>query len=237
MKLLEGIETADLALYLKKERTLIVGDVHIGFEEALNKQGILVPRFHLSDVLERLGMIFEKVGKVDTFAINGDLKHEFGTISEQEWRDTLKFIDFASKKCKRIAIVKGNHDVILGPIARKRGIELVHHLVLGENYLIHGDKIPDDSDFKAAKNIIIGNEHPAVSVRYGARSELFKCFLREKWKGKNLIVMPSFNPLTIGSDVMREQMLSPFLKRGIMEFEAFIVADKVYDFGKLRNLR
>lgn len=237
MKLAEGVEMVDLALYLEEFSALVVGDVHIGFEEALNRQGILVPRFHLRDVLERLGRIFDAVGNVETFVINGDLKHEFGTISGQEWRDTLKFLDFAAQRCRRIAIVRGNHDVMLGPVARKRGMGVVHHLLLGTHYLIHGDAIPEDGEFRNARTVIIGNEHPAVSVRYGARSELFKCFLRGRWKGRSLLVMPSFNPLTVGSDVTREHMLSPFLQRGILDFEAFIVADQVYDFGKVRNLK
>ena len=177
MLLSSNIEMVDLSLYLKEHRALIVGDVHIGMEEALGKQGVLVPRFHLGDILERLDAVLGRVGSVDLFIINGDLKHEFGSISRQEWRGTLAFIDAAAKKAKSVVIIKGNHDVLLGPIAKKRGISLVDHLLLGDTYITHGDKIPDNEDFKQARRVIIGNEHPALSVRDDARSELFKCFL------------------------------------------------------------
>ena len=41
---------------------------------------------------------------VDKVIINGDLKHEFGTISETEWRNTLGIIDFLLKQCKNIVL-------------------------------------------------------------------------------------------------------------------------------------
>ena len=48
--------------------------------------------------------------------------------------------------------------------------------------------------------------------------------------------MPSFNPLTEGSDVTRERFLSPYLKQGITEFQVYVVEDKVYSFGKVKDL-
>ena len=44
MKIAKGIEIVGKALWLKEPKTLIIADLHIGYEEALNKQGILVPR-------------------------------------------------------------------------------------------------------------------------------------------------------------------------------------------------
>jgi len=83
MKVFDNIQIIDLGLYSKK--TLIMTDFHIGYEEALNKQGILMPRFQFREIIERLENIFRKLkGKIDNIVILGDLKHEFGTISEQE---------------------------------------------------------------------------------------------------------------------------------------------------------
>ena len=61
MKITNNIEIIDLALYLKKENILIIADSHIGFEEALNKQGILVPRIHFKDLVKRLEKILNKI--------------------------------------------------------------------------------------------------------------------------------------------------------------------------------
>ena len=140
MEIEKGIEIVDLALYLPKQKTLIISDVHIGYEEALSKQGLLVPRFHFKDTIKKLTNILEQT-KPETVVINGDLKHEFGTISEQEWRETLKVLDLISRYAKKIVLVKGNHDTILGPIARKRNLSVVDDFKIEDILITHGDKI------------------------------------------------------------------------------------------------
>lgn len=233
MEISKGIEIIDLAL--KIGRTLVIADLHIGFEGALNKQGIMVPRFQFRDVCERLEKILKKA-KPELVIVNGDIKHEFGTISEQEWRETLKILDLLLLNSKKVVLVKGNHDTILGPIAKKRGVEIVekYELNKGKILVIHGDK--EVKIGKNIKTIIIGHEHPAVSIREGPRAEVFKCFLKGKYKGKELIAMPSFNLVTEGTDVRRERLLSPYLQQDISEFEAFVAGDKGYYFGKIKDM-
>jgi putative SbcD/Mre11-related phosphoesterase len=255
MEILPDIEIVDLALYFNS--ALVIADVHIGYEEALNKKGILVPRLQFPEMAKRTERIFDalKGKKLDTIIINGDLKHEFGTISEQEWRNTIKFLDLLAKHCDKIALIKGNHDTILGPIAKKRNIKVVESFAAGNVLIAHGDKIPDN--VKEYGTIIIGHEHPAVSLKEGPRVEQFKCFLKGRYRGRNLIVQPSFNPIIEGTDILKDEILSPFLKQNLDNFEVFVVEDGVYSetkpysasvsakephsnvlyFGKLRNLR
>lgn len=235
MKILSNIEIIDLALYFNS--TLVIADVHIGYEEALNKQGILVPRLQFEDMVKRMKRIFNllKNKKIERIIVNGDLKHEFGTISEQEWRNTLKFLDLLAKHCNEIILIRGNHDTILGPIARKRNVKVVDNIAVGKVLATHGNKVPDI--LKNYSAMIIGHEHPAVSLREGPRIEQFKCFLKGKYKGKNLIVQPSFNAIIEGTDVLKDRILSPFLHQDLDNFEVYIVEDKVYNFGKLRNLK
>ena len=92
MKILDNVYVYDLGLYLKKESVLILSDLQLGYEENLNKQGILVPRFQLEDIKKTLEKLFKKL-KPNKVVINGDLKHEFGNISDQEWRDCLRIFD------------------------------------------------------------------------------------------------------------------------------------------------
>src|SRR3989344_2775569 len=129
MDILKNIKIIDFALLI--DSTLIIADVHIGYEEALNKQGVLVPRLQFAEMAGNMEKILASIGKqLDIIIVNGDLKHEFGTISEQEWRNTLKFIDLLSKHCDEIILIKGNHDKILGPIARKRNVKIVNSYVI-----------------------------------------------------------------------------------------------------------
>ena len=295
MKILGNIELIDLALYTNN--TLVVSDFHIGFEEALNKQGLLVPRFQFPEIIKRLDSIFLKLKdkKVERIVICGDLKHEFGTISEQEWRHTLQLLDYFSRRCNEIILIKGNHDTILGPIAKKREVKVLDYYTIEQSnqqtighsnnnlskinnpknqknnkkestknqnkiniiniakkslksiiqkhkkqsnriLCLHGDKIPNKELLKDVSTIIIGHEHPAVSIKEGPRTELFKAFLIGKWNGKRIIVMPSFNLVVEGTDVLKERVLSPFLKGNLRNFNVVVVGDKLYRFGKIGNL-
>ncbi|MBN1385452.1 metallophosphoesterase [Candidatus Woesearchaeota archaeon] len=234
MEIQPGLELIDLGLLVKSRKTLIIGDLHIGYEEALNKQGILVPRFSFNQLLDRLQKIMKQADP-KTVVINGDIKHEFGEISDQEWRDTLKIIDLITKSSKLI-LIRGNHDKILGPIAKKRDVDVKDYMMIEDIYICHGHKIPEDSDFKKAEIIIIGHEHPAITLEDGARQEKFKCFLLGKFRRKNLIVLPSMNLFVEGTDILKEKLLSPFLSQRLGDFRVFVVEDKVYDFGKVRNI-
>ncbi|MBI4447376.1 metallophosphoesterase [Candidatus Woesearchaeota archaeon] len=236
MEIINGVEAKSFGLYLKKEKVAVISDLHIGFEEALNKQGILVPRFQFEDLTNELKK-FLKDFETKIVVVNGDLKHEFGTISETEWRQTLQIIDLLMGYCEKIVLIKGNHDTIIGPIANKRNVEVKDYFVAGEFFICHGDKILKNKEFDKAKNVIIGHEHPAVSFREGGRSETYKCFLKGKFKNKNLIVLPSMNFVTEGTNILREQPLSPFLKN-IDDFEVYAISeDEILDFGKIKNLK
>jgi len=236
--MIQNLEIVDLGLLLKQGKILVFADFHIGYEEALNRQGILVPRFQFKDVIKRLGKIFSELKKIKIkkIIINGDIKHEFGKISEQEWRETLKLLDFLAKFCDEIILVKGNHDTIIGPIAKKRNVSVVDYCFAGDVLITHGHRIPNKNILKKAKTIVIGHEHPAISLREDVRIERFKCFLKGKYKRKNLVVIPSFCLATEGTDVLKEKLLSPFLDQNLRNFEISVVADKIYDFGKLKNL-
>ena len=276
MEISKNIVITDLALYLKKQNILILADTHIGYEEALNKQGVLIPRFQFNGIIQRLEKIINvlsknsssggwgtlpntsrtkgalspqmKKGKVDDsysndknkifnkIIINGDIKHEFGTISEQEWRLTLRLLDFLGKYTNEIILIKGNHDTILGPIAKKRNIKLLDNYKIDDLLITHGHKIPGKPLLKGIKTVIIGHEHPAISIREGPRSELFKCFLKGKWKGKTLIVQPSLNLVTEGTNILKEKLLSPFLKQDLGNFEVFVVGEEVMGFGKINDI-
>ena len=69
----------DLALYLKKEKALIISDIHLGFEESLNKQGILVPRFQYEETIQRLKKILN-ILKINKIIEIGDFKNKYSNM-------------------------------------------------------------------------------------------------------------------------------------------------------------
>ncbi len=233
MQLTKGISIMDLGLCI--ESNLILADIHLGYEESQNRKGVLIPRVFYKALTERLAKSLE--GKHFTSIIlNGDVKHEFGSIAPSEWRTILSFIDFLRRYTDKIVIIEGNHDPLLKHITAKRNVSLVEHVSLGNTYITHGDVIPKDKEYEAAEIIVIGHDHPAISLRKMARVETYKCFLKGKWKGKTLIVMPSCNLLTEGSNVLSRKALSPFLKDR-EDCELYVVGDNIYRFGKIKDIR
>ncbi|ODS37473.1 MAG: hypothetical protein A7316_09390 [Candidatus Altiarchaeales archaeon WOR_SM1_86-2] len=235
MEILPGIEIIDLALYIKPKKTLILADLHLGYEEFLRESGCLIPEFQYEKITGHLNEIFAQI-EVETVIINGDLKHEFGRISRQEWSEVLDFLDFLSGNCEEVILIRGNHDTIAGPIADKKNVGLRNHYFFDDLkvYVSHGHKIPDDRDFHDSEIVIIAHDHPAIGLREELRVEKVKCFLCGSWGDKRLIVMPSFNFVTEGVDVLQESLLSPFLHRDLSRFDAYAVEEaKVLYFGEL----
>lgn len=235
MKIFPGIEIKDKALWFSRQKILVIADLHIGYEEALNRQGILVPRIMFKEIKKEIKELLKLKPRI--VVINGDLKHEFGEVSKQEWQETSEILDLLLKKCK-VALIRGNHDTILEPIAKKKDLEVRDFFYFDRVCILHGHKVFLNKPIHDARILIIGHEHPAVSIREGVKTEIYKCFLSGRWKKKKLIVMPSFFTVFEGSDVKREMLLSPFLdERKIRNFEVFVCGDKVYRFGKLRDIK
>lgn len=240
-EIIKGARATGNSLFFEKEKALIIADLHLGFEEELNRQGLLVPRINFNDIKNSLKTIFQQTGQLKRIIINGDLKHEFGEISPQEWREALKTLDFLQENCQQIILIQGNHDKILGPLAERKKLTILKEgfpLRKGKILVLHGHELPEKSSaFKKATTLIIGHEHPAVSLREGSRVEKFKCFLKGNWQDKTLIVLPSFLSVTTGTDVLREELLSPFLQQDLSSFEAWLLEkNKTFYFGKLSKL-
>ncbi len=230
-----GAKILDLALEV--EDYLVITDLHLGYEEALNYQGIMIPKFQYPKILNRMEKIRSRTN-CDKIIINGDLKHEFGKINRQEWQETLKFIDYLKEKFSEIILIKGNHDPLTPIIAKKTGLDVYPCFSTGNFMVMHGDKIPGKLDSIKEEKIIIGHEHPSVGVRSGERMEKVKCFLAGNFRDKKIIVMPSFNFITEGSDVLHEKLLSPFLKESNWkDMEVFGVENfEIFYFGKINHM-
>ena len=235
MEILKGIEIKGKSLWFPKQKILIIADLHLGYEEAMNERGVLAPRTMLAEMKKEISDLLKL--KPKTIIINGDLKHEFGKISRQEWKDANEILDLLAKNKRKIILIKGNHDLILKTIAERKGIETKDFLIMKDICITHGHKIFTECLDKKIKTIIIGHEHPSISLEEGAKKEKYKCFLLGKYNKKNLIAMPSFFTIFEGSDVLREKLLSPYLnERTIKNFRVFAVGDRAYRFGKLKDI-
>lgn len=235
MKILKNIEILEehLGLFIKDESALVIADLHIGYEAALEKQGIQIPRSQYPKIKEEVKKMIESC-EPELLIINGDVKHEFGEATKQEWREVLDFLNFLLSKNIRIIVVRGNHDNFLIPILRKRNIELKDPWFILGNYLfVHGHKEIHPKILDAGvSTVIMAHEHPAIVLRdeLGVKRK-FKCFLKGKLYGKDLVVLPALSPLMEGSEINvldEKSLLSPLLRTcDLRTFDSFVVEPNV----------
>jgi uncharacterized protein len=239
---IERFEALDRALFWREKGILIFGDLHLGYEEFLNERGWSFPRTQLEDTLEALKRVFEKTGKLNKVILLGDVKHYFGGVLYHEFKDAeavFRLIKESLEKEGKIIIIKGNHDAIIEPIARKYDfIEVKEQIEVKEVLFIHGDEFRLESFDKKNKLIVMGHFHPAVVLVQDSKSEKYKCFLYGKSKElkKNVIILPSFFTLVEGTDVSTG-LLEGWIS--VSNFEVFAIDGEgnVYDFGKVKKLK
>ena len=244
MATINGITLLGKSAFIEDVGILVFGDLHLGYEEMLNEVGVLIPRTMFREVIDELKMIFdgiEKEGKkLKNIVVLGDIKHEFGTVLNQEWSDVLQFLRILKEKVKEkgeVILIKGNHDTILEPIVRREGLELREFYIDGKYGFLHGDKMFDSVLDRNVKVVFVGHMHPAVTLKEGVKSERYKCFLVGRWKGKKLIVMPSFFPLVEGADVFYQEG-NLAMKLNLKNMDVYVVSSglEVMDFGKMRKM-
>ncbi|MGV8151828.1 MAG: metallophosphoesterase [Candidatus Nanoarchaeia archaeon] len=229
-------EFIDKCLFFPDEKILVVADLHFGYEEALNKAGVMLPKTQYKEIIKELKKIIESTGKLNEIIVLGDLKHEFSGISKQEWKETLDFLDFIKGISKKIVLIKGNHDNMLLPIVKKRNLKLRDYYIKKDFCFLHGDKLYKECLDKKIKYLVIGHRHPAIVIADKYKKERFKCFLIGKWKRKEVMILPSFFPFINGSDVVSEENNELFVNsKDLKCFEVFVVGDKVYRFGELKD--
>src|SRR2546422_124258 len=240
----KGVEaTRDFALFLRDERTLVISDLHLGFEGALAEQGVSIPRFQRRVVLERLGKMLDR-GKAEKVVIAGDFKHEFSKNLVDEWVEVKQVLRFLKDRVTPI-LVRGNHDNYLATILGDLNLTLHPRADLGGYTIVHGHE-----EVSTLHPIIMGHEHPAVKLKdeLGAVVSVPAFLVTER-----LMVLPAFSPLALGVDVSSYPYLSPILNRtpiddarviGVDENEGLLDFDdaarpgtSVFEISQSRDIR
>ena len=225
-------------------KILVIGDLHLGYEGSLRESGYRIPFNIFEKILEDLDLIFEGVGKVDKVVLLGDVKHVFGKYAEDEWKEIGEVMNYLRRKVKEVIIVKGNHDAIIDSMIKKFDkVKLVNYYLWKDFAFLHGDKDFKEAHGNVVKNWIIGHAHPAIILHEkggGVKKEKYKCFLEGKFRGKKVIIVPSFFDVNEGTDV-RSYDLGLAWKFNLNKFEVKVVGEsegglESLDFGKLGKL-
>ncbi len=241
VEIIEGIELVPYGVFIKEIKALAIADLHIGYEEALLELGIHLPKSQYPKIKERVLYLLDELNP-RLLIIVGDVKHEFGEASRQEWIEVLDLLDTLQQRVA-LHIVRGNHDNYLIPILKRRRVPFHDPFFLLRRYLfVHGHKRVPEEVFKRARIIVMGHEHPAITFRdeVGAKTK-FKCHLVRKMNDSCLVILPAVSPLAPGADIsFRLLPFSPLLRKIDLESFRVIVIDEesgAFDFGTLKDLR
>jgi hypothetical protein len=224
------------AILVESIDATVIADLHLGYELALAEQGIFIPQTQLKEIMKTLGKILRKT-KTRNLIIVGDVKHEFGEASNQEWREVKKLVEFLRKKVERIILIRGNHDNYLLTICSHIGIELYDPYYLEKGIcFLHGHKKVEVPS-KIIETMIIAHEHPSLVLREGFDRVKVPCLLYGKMKdGKNFICLPAISPLAEGTEVnlsTRSDLLSPILREDV-KFEDLVPITLEEEVGALK---
>jgi len=246
MELVPGAEVAGVspALYLRKYKTLIMADTHIGYEDELASRGVFIPRFQLKRVIELLERLFSSF-LVSKLVIAGDLKHSFSGIGVAEKRELMKFFTYVAPKVEEVIVVRGNHDNYLPLLKKKFDFMFEDYVVLGEYLVIHGHRpIPEDVG-SSWEYLILGHEHPSITLRDSVgRLGKFSCFLVGEISSLNkvFVTLPATGAYQTGSRITldKETYISPILRENasIPNIKPVIVDEEigVFELPQLKDI-
>jgi len=218
------------ALEIKEIEALVLGDLHIDSDKSQSINN-LSPLIGLTNLEETISDIIEK-SSAKKIILLGDISNNFGPITYSEKKGIIDFLEWLNSKLQ-VILIKGNHDNFIAKYLPKNMLFLDEYEESGY-YFCHGDILKHNSN---SHTIIIGHEHPAIVISNGIRSEKYKCIIETEIFGKKLVVLPSPNQYNIGTNILREKTLSPFLNREVLQKSKIVVVQGInnLDFGSIKN--
>ncbi len=231
-------------LYLSEKEILVIGDLHLGYEHQLIESGVLTPKMENQRVIDELRNVIleikEKSQKLNKIIFLGDIKHSFGFEYQEKinFNDVFKFLEQYFKD-ENIIFIKGNHDTIDFTLEGMKDFYIEDDIIF-----IHGHKSFPELYNKKINTIIMGHIHPSVVFqdKDTSKKENYKCFLTGKFKNREVIILPSFLGISIGSPINEYKdayadEFSIIPKKSLMKFNVHVIGkDKVYEFGKVKEL-
>jgi len=190
------------ALILEGEKkSLVVTDIHIGFENTLASNEIFIGKNStINETIQELLEIIDKE-KPDSVILLGDVKSSIKSISRNEWDEIPMFFEKISEKCD-VTLIPGNHDANIQKLVPDNILMISSTGMVDENILLtHGHTMPSEN-FSHVDKIIMGHIHPVFfqedSVMNGQRVWISMKTEKEnifpnKSGELEIIVIPSFN--------------------------------------------
>lgn len=218
-------------------KTLVLSELHLGFEKEFHKNGIVIP-----SQTEKFAKIIKKAcleTGAEKLVIVGDVKHKVPGISLKEFKEIPKFFNFL-KKFVEIIVVKGNHDAEIEKILDVK-IFGSRGLKIGKLGFFHGHAKPS-KELMSCDYLFAAHLHPCIQIsrilRIWIKAKIKKEKVRKDYRIKktgklNLIILPAFNPF-LGGTILNKEKPNLF---GLVDFnDAEIYLLNGTFLGKMKDL-
>ncbi|HLI46923.1 MAG TPA: metallophosphoesterase [Geobacterales bacterium] len=237
------------SIYIKSLASIVMSDLHLGYEGVAAKNGIFLPKLNLKYIFEQIESIANNVGKskIRRIIVVGDVKNEFDDVDDSEIDELFSFVNYLRNelfdKDLEIILIKGNHDNYVDAYAKELKLTLYRQEAMLAKYLFfHGEEMPTRELLNKANFLITAHEHPAITVftEIGTRMKV-KCFLYGIHEKKEVLVLPALCYYASGTEINlipKEELLSPFLKSiDVDELIPISVEGDILVFPKIKDLR
>ncbi len=188
------------------EKYLVITDIHIGFEDKINKKGVFInSKNNVDEILDNLSNTINKT-RIKNLIILGDLKSSINIITQSEWNNVPYFLNALSKLCN-IYLIPGNHDGnIVHLISKDINLMSMKGMEINNILLTHGHTIPVIG--KNIDKIVTGHLHPILKKEgniFNGQKVWIRIILKKTdgkimkdgWKNNErrieFIILPHFN--------------------------------------------
>lgn len=249
MRVLPSWQERALVLQGRGEVAVVVGDVHVGLEQQLAKEGLRVPD-QTQHMRGRVEALLAK-HRATRLVVLGDLKETIGFASAADVRKLRAFVRGLGV---RVDLVPGNHDADLEWLGMEEvKLHPATGLKLGDVALTHGHVWPAE-DIMDGKLLVTSHNHPML----GLRDELGKlhkepCWVRGPFaraargryprlpRGAQFVIMPAFNELLGGHAInalQDKQGIGPMLRNRLFDLDrARLYTLDGIEVGTVKRLR
>ena len=206
------------AVFLEQEQILAVADLHLGYAWAHRYNGQLLPLHPPDDLLARLTDLCSFY-KPKQLAILGDIVHEAVPVAEIS-EELTKLFSALGARCG-LKLILGNHDKKLRKLASGiSDLEFTKRFEAENFLLIHGN---DAIDIPADKFVLMGHEHPAISLGDGIKSAKFPCFM----VSRRVLLLPAFSQWAAGSNIRAYDFMSRLARKAAFTKAVVICGSKL----------
>ena len=213
------------AVYLRREKAVVLSDNHLGLEFRLAREGFSFPGASIRQA-EEIASICKMTGAEKVISL-GDVKDSILYPTSEEYSAIQQF--FRRLEGIKFIICRGNHDSHIGEMLERMGANatILKEFSTESNAFLHGNALPSESLMQKGM-MFIGHGHFSAKILGFERKAFILSKpgegagkLYKKWNRKiRLLALPSFSRLVFGTDIRSSRASNiPMFRRHIFELE------------------